>query len=299
MARSAGMPPRFSWDDARVLLALARAGSAAAAASALGVSPPTVGRRLRALEAATGGAPLAHQVDGQLVLAPAGRRLIAAAERMEAAAAELGRGARGAAGTGSEPVRVTAIAAVAHLLLHGLGPFLAAPDAPPLEILVTPAPLSLPRGEADLALRMGRLPRAEGLRCRRLGAVSYALYRRRGAAPPPGGGFVGDAPSAATHGGRAASPQAQWVDAEAARSGARVRLRVSDPTLRLEACAIGLGAALLPTFQGDAAPGLERVGAPIARLGEGVFLLAHPDALRRTGVRAVADAIAAIFRSSA
>lgn len=285
----------FSWDDARVLLTLARTGSAAAAAAALGVSPPTIGRRLRALEKATGGVQLAHQVDGQLVLAPAGQRLVAAAERMEADAAEMERAMRGAAATGAVPVRVTAIAAVAHLLLHRLGPFLAAPDEPTLEILVTPGPLSLPRGEADLALRMGRLPRAEGLRCRRLGTVSYALYRKRDAGTA-GGGFIGDAPTAATHGGLATSAQAEWLDAEAARSRARVRLRVSDPTLRLEACALGFGAALLPAFQGDAAPELERVGAPVSRLGEGVFLLAHPDALRRAEVRAVADAIAAAFK---
>ncbi|MGH8432390.1 MAG: LysR family transcriptional regulator, partial [Solimonas sp.] len=84
------MAMKFDWDDARVLLALARAGNGAAAAAALGVSPPTVGRRLRALEAATGGT-LVHYRDGQLVLTQAGRRIVAAAERMELAAAEVGQ----------------------------------------------------------------------------------------------------------------------------------------------------------------------------------------------------------------
>ena len=289
------MSSQFSWDDARVLLALARAGNAASAAAALGVSPPTVGRRLRALEQAMGGAPLAHQVDGQLVLASAGRRLAAAAERMERAAAEMQRTALDAAGTTTVPVRVTTIAAITHFLLRRLAPFLTEPDAPSLEFLVTPGPLSLPRGEADLALRMGRLPRAEGLRCRRLGTVSYALYRRSGSETAVSN-LLGDIPTAATHGGQATSPQAEWLDAEAARLGARVRLRVTDPTLRFEACALGFGAALLPTFQGSAVPELEQVGLPVPQLAEDVFLLAHPDTLRRSEVRTVSHAIAAAFR---
>ena len=283
---------KFAWDDVRVLLALARAGNAAAAGAALGISPPTVGRRLRALEAATGGTLVQYR-DGQLVLTWAGRRIVAAAERMELAAAEVGQVA-GAEARAGAPVRVTAIAAVAHVLVRRLDAFLTSPTGPTVELVVTSQALSLSRGEADIALRMGRLPRADGLRCRRLGTVSYALYRRSEKPALEPAVLLNDVPTAETH-GHSASTQAKWMEAEARRSGTTVRLRVSDPMLRLEACALGLGTALLPCFQGDAVTGLERVGPPVARLAERVFLLAHPGALARVEVRAVADAIAKAF----
>jgi DNA-binding transcriptional LysR family regulator len=286
------MTVKFDWDDARILLALARAGNGATAASALGVSSPTVGRRLRALEAATGGA-LIHYRDGQLVLTAAGKRIVAAAERMELAATEIGRVAGADAAAAS--VRVTAIAAIAQILLHRIDALLAA-TKPAIELVVTSQALSLHRGEADIALRMGRLPRAEGLRCRRLGTVSYALYRRAGRQKIEPLTFLNDVPTAATH-GHPNSAQAEWVEAEAARSGGTVGLRISDPLLRLEACARGLGVALLPCTLADAVPGLERVGQPVARLAEGLFLLAHPDGLARREVRTVFDAIVNAMRS--
>lgn len=287
------MTVKFDWDDARILLALARAGNGATAAAALGISPPTVGRRLRALEAATGGALVQYR-DGRLVLTAAGKRIVAAAERMELAAAEISQVAGAEAATGA-PVRVTAIAAISQILLHRIDAFLA-PPRPAIELVVTSHALSLHRGEADIALRMGRLPRAEGLRCRRLGTVSYALYRRTGKPKVRPVTFLNDVPTATTH-GHPNSAQAEWVETEASRSGGTVGLRISDPILRLEACARGLGVALLPCFQGDAMPGLERVGQPVARLAEGIFLLAHPETLARSEVRTVFDAIARALRS--
>jgi DNA-binding transcriptional LysR family regulator len=286
------MAAKFAWDDARVLLALARAGNAATAAAALGVSPPTVGRRLRALEAATGGALVQYR-DGQLVLTATGKRIVSAAERMELAAAEVGQVAGAEAVVGA-PVRVTAIAAISQLLVHRLAARLA-PPKPTIELIVTSQALSLSKGEADIAVRMTRLPRAEGLRCRRLATIAYALYRRSGKSKKEPVTFLNDVPTATTH-GHPNSAQAQWVEAEASRSGGIVGLRISDPTLRLEACRLGLGIALLPCFQGDETPGLERVGTPLPRLAEGIFLLAHPDTLARTEVRAVFDAIVEVFR---
>lgn len=286
------MTVTFDWDDARVLLALARAGNAATAAATLGVSPPTIGRRLRTLEAATGGA-LVHYREGQLVLTATRKRVVAAAERMELAAAEVGLVAGAEAIVGA-PVRVTAIAAVAQFLVQHIGSA-PAPGGPAIELIVTSQALSLPRGEADIAVRMGRLPRADGLRCRRLGTMTYALYRRARKSTAAPARFLNDVPTAETHGQRN-SVQAQWVDDEASRSGGMVALRISDPLLRLEACANGLGVALLPSFQGDATAGLERVGQPISRLTEGIFLLAHPDTLARRDVRAVFNAIVEAFK---
>ena len=47
----------MDWDDVRVFLAVARKGSMRAAARALGLSQPTIARRLAAFEAGFGGQP--------------------------------------------------------------------------------------------------------------------------------------------------------------------------------------------------------------------------------------------------
>ena len=45
----------LDWDDLRVVLAVARGGTLSAAARALAVTQPTVGRRIDAFERAVGG----------------------------------------------------------------------------------------------------------------------------------------------------------------------------------------------------------------------------------------------------
>jgi DNA-binding transcriptional LysR family regulator len=72
------------WDDLRFLLALARAGTLTAAATALGVSQPTVGRRISVLEKKVGTPLIERRPDGYL-LSDAGQAVVAQAERIEAA----------------------------------------------------------------------------------------------------------------------------------------------------------------------------------------------------------------------
>lgn len=293
----AEMSVRFDWNDARILLALARTGSSAAAAVELGVSGPTIGRRLRVLSASAG-EPLAVRGPTGLALTPTARRLVQAAERMEVAAADLSR-----AMTASEsqtvgdqvPVRVTATPMITDYLLRNLGDTFASSDFPPVTLIATSQILGLARGEADIAIRMGRLPRAQGFRCRRLGEVAHALYRRRDT--PPINALIGDFPMAATH-AMAASVQSDWIDLESTCNGLPVKLRVTDPMLRLVCCKLGLGTALLPCFQGDSAPDLIRVGPPVDDLIEAVFLISHPDTINQRRVRVVADAVASAFDHS-
>ena len=71
-----------SWDELRVFLAVARAGSASAAAQALGLSQPTVSRRMTAL-ARDLGIELLRKGPRGMELTAEGRRLRADAERVE------------------------------------------------------------------------------------------------------------------------------------------------------------------------------------------------------------------------
>src|SRR6266853_2802078 len=81
-------PPRsgrgaMDWDDVRVFLAVARKGSMRAAGRALGLSQPTIARRLAAFEATFGGPALFDRLPEGLRLNAAGERLVPAAESVE------------------------------------------------------------------------------------------------------------------------------------------------------------------------------------------------------------------------
>jgi DNA-binding transcriptional LysR family regulator len=53
---------------------------------------------------------------------------------------------------------------------------------------------------------------------------------------------------------------------------------------------------LLPCFLGDADGRLLRLGNPVPELAEDVYLMLHGDLRRDAAVRAVAEALAALFR---
>src|SRR5438045_5481229 len=73
----------MDWDDVRVFLAIARKGSMRAAGRTLGLSQPTIARRLAAFEATFGGAALFDRLPEGLRLNTAGQKLVPAAESVE------------------------------------------------------------------------------------------------------------------------------------------------------------------------------------------------------------------------
>src|SRR5437879_12578415 len=84
----ANRPPRpgrgaMDWDDVRVFLAVARQGSMRGAGRALGLSQPTIARRLAAFEAGFTGQPLLDRLPAGLHLNEVGDQLLAAAEDAE------------------------------------------------------------------------------------------------------------------------------------------------------------------------------------------------------------------------
>jgi DNA-binding transcriptional LysR family regulator len=72
----------LEWGDLRVFLAIAREGTLGAAARQLGQTQPTMGRRLRALEAAVGQTLFQRTGEG-FVLTSEGTSVLGHAERVE------------------------------------------------------------------------------------------------------------------------------------------------------------------------------------------------------------------------
>lgn len=287
---------RLDWGHVRVFLAVAQAGGQGRAAATLQLSEATIGRHLAALEAALG-ARLFDRRPNRLELTALGTRLLGLAEAMAESAAALERQALAAAGEAGHPVRITATTSVALFLTGHLERLRTAAVGSPLELVNTRATLSLAQRDAEIALRMRRPPASGDIAVRRLGRVAVALYASRalldghGAAPTLARlAFVGLRADAR-------SRQSAWLDRIAA--GAPMPLRLGDLPLRLEAVRQGHGASLLPCFLGDREPGLRRLLPPPPELVEDVFLLVHADLKGLPPVRAVAQALAELFRDEA
>ena len=181
MANSNGSPA-IDWDDARVFLAVARHGSLRAAGRALGLSQPTIGRRLAAFEAAFGGPALFDRLPEGLRLNAAGEALRAAAEELEDAALALERRHAAASPQLSGTVRVSVGEWAARFLAGNLGPVSPAPlpSGITVELVESRETANLARREADLAVRH-HPPEGGDLYIAKLGTFAASVYRRAGA----------------------------------------------------------------------------------------------------------------------
>ncbi len=160
------------WELYRTVLAVLREGSLSAAARALGLTQPTVGRHVDALERLIG--PLF--IRSQHGLAPTATALALRphAEAIAASAAALLRAASSTEDAGT--VRITASEVIGAEVLP---PILAAlrethPEIA-VELVLSNQADDLSRREADIAVRMVR-PTQEALIARRIGAVTLGLH---------------------------------------------------------------------------------------------------------------------------
>ena len=173
----------MDWDDVRVFLAVAREGSMRAAGRALGLSQPTIARRLDAFEATFGGLALFDRLPEGLRLNAAGERLIPAAESIEDAVLTLERQRAAAAPALSGTVRVAAGECAAGFLARCLSGSTrtALPPGITLELVnELRQRANLVRRQADMALRH-EPPESGDYYVSKLGTFACAVYRRRGA----------------------------------------------------------------------------------------------------------------------
>lgn len=283
----------MDWDDVRVFLAVARHGSLRAAGRALGLSQPTIGRRLAAFEATFGGPTLFDRLPEGLRLNAAGDALMVAAEELETAALALERRRAAASPALSGTVRVSVGEwGGAFLARHldqssetGLPPTLT------LELVESWETANLARRDADLALRHG-VPEGGNLYVSKVGVIACAGYRRRngGAGDPLQGAAWVTYPEEQGH-----VVTARWVDQQLRCTRGSVALRASTLPLRVAAVRSGIGVGLLPCFLGDADPTLERITPPVPELGAEYWVIVHRDLRRAACVRAVIDWIRRVF----
>lgn len=167
-----------SWDLYRTFLDVVRGGSLTGAARGLGLTQPTAGRHIAALEAAVGTALFTRSPRG-LLPTQAALELVPHAEAMAAAEAAFRRSMTGEAVVERGVVRLTASDIVAcEVLPPILAQFCEAHPAIEVELSASNRVQDLLRRDADIAVRTGR-PTQKALIARKLGAASIGLFAHR------------------------------------------------------------------------------------------------------------------------
>jgi len=169
------MTENFDWSAVRVFLLAANTGSFTAAGEALGISQPTVGRKVSSLEADLG-VVLFERNGRTLELTEAGRQVLEHATSMQGAATALSLAAAGQTSTAAGSVSISCSDLVAVAWLPELLVRLRR-DYPALriEVLTTNSVSNLAKREADIAIRHVRPDQPE-LVGRKLADTSAGMY---------------------------------------------------------------------------------------------------------------------------
>ncbi|TNF64288.1 MAG: LysR family transcriptional regulator [Rhodobacteraceae bacterium] len=166
---------RFDWNQARAFLVTAEEGSLSAAARALGMTQPTLGRQVAALEEGLG-VTLFARTGRAMTLTEAGRDLLAHVRRMGEAAQGFSLAATGQAQAVEGHVTISASDVMAvHVLPRILTPLRQIAPGISVEIVASNDLADLRRREADIALRHVR-PTQPDLIARRLREDHARLY---------------------------------------------------------------------------------------------------------------------------
>ncbi len=280
------------WDDLRFVLAVAEAGSLAAAARRLRVNHTTVLRRLGAYEQRLG-ARLFERLPTGYLPTLTGEAMIAELRRIDAAihAAERRAAGQDQRLSGSAQLATTDTL-MASLLPRALTLLRRAHPGILLEVSTANADAVLTRREADLALRPTASP-PETLIGRRLCGLGYAPYAapsyladRNADCPLADHDWIGPDESLRE------TATARWMRANLA--GLVPAFRVDSLVSVRDLAAAGHGVALLPCYLGDTSPGIVRLaGHPTMDLGIALWLLTHEDLRRVARIEAVSRALTA------
>ena len=283
-----------SWDDFRLIKAIADSNGLTGAAALLAVNHSTVFRRLGQIEEAVG-LPLFERRKTGYVATPAGEEMAALAGRMDDDVSAFARRIAGREIAPSGEVRITTTDTLfMHLLIPIFHAFRKEHPTIRLDIVIANQALNLSKRDADIAIRASDSP-PDTLVGRRLATLAWAVYGRADDALAQPEAF--DSASLFDRDWVCLGDQLGHV--KAARY---VRDRVSPERIVMKTSAVlgiaeaieeGLGIGPLPCFIGDQKPGLKRMMAPNPDFGTALWLLTHPDIRQSPRIRTTLDVMAA------
>ena len=167
------------WELYRSFLAVLSEGSLSGAARLLGLSQPTIGRHIEALERALGGLVLFTRSQQGLAPTDSALELEPHVRAMASASEAVVRAASGEAGEARGVVRVTASEMIgAEVLPPMFAAFREAHPGVAIELALANHTEDLLRREADIAVRMVR-PTQNSLLARHVGSTRLRLYAHK------------------------------------------------------------------------------------------------------------------------
>ncbi len=163
------------WNLYRSFLAVMREGSLSAAARSLGMTQPSMGRHIHALEAALGRPLFTRSSEGLKPTAHA-EQLLGPAQAMASAVQEAARLSSGEQAQARGTVRITASQVMGgEVLPELLARFQAQHPLIAIELVLSNQQDDLLKREADIAVRMVR-PTQKALMAKKLGRVDIGMY---------------------------------------------------------------------------------------------------------------------------
>jgi DNA-binding transcriptional LysR family regulator len=276
----------LSWDEFRLVKAIADTRSLAGAGALLGLNHSTVFRRLAALETAVGARLFERSRAGYAPTAE-GDEMIALANQMADSVMDFERRVAGRDAKPTGLLRVTTVEAIGqHLMPSILTQFQAQNPGVVIDLVLSERALNLSRRDADVAIRITNDP-PETLVGRRICTVRWAVYGHRDLTAGTGAGPIGSPPFVGFADDFGPAFGRRWIDSNV--SLARLAARANSLHAMLEMALLGLGAAPLPCYLGESNPALARLGPMLREWDLGLWILTHSDLRRSARVRAFMD----------
>lgn len=264
----------LDFEDLRLIASLAATRSARKSADALRIHVATIYRRLAQLEARLGH-PL---VDRRADFAPTvvGAEMVETWNKVSRNLGELDRRLADHDGRLAGQVTITTTDSLAPLVLKAVADFAEEHRAVDVRLVVANEFSDLARREADIAIRPTVAP-LDSLVGRRLADVDYAVY-----------GDDEHLRAIVLDHTLASVPSARWWQDQLVPLTPKVF--VNSMWSAAQACAAGLGRAVLPTYM-EKMLSLPPREPPIEALRSSAWLLFHPESRRSPRVRAVTAAL--------
>lgn len=275
----------MEWGDVRIFLAIARSGTLGGAARALRLSHPTIGRRLRALEQATGHTLFQRTADG-LVPTEEATAIVALAEQMEEGALAMERRLTGEEQKLQGSLRLSSADWFgAYVLPPIIADYTKAYPHVDVEVLTGTRLFSLAQREADIAFRIVPFDAPDIIQ-RRLLHLPYGAYVAANSPEPifgDGTGFRLITMDTST----GQFPDIAWL--RESFPNARPILRSNNRNVQGRMCSRGIGIAVLPQVVGNQMADLRRLNLPEEPPKRDIWMGYHRDLRRLHRLRAFVD----------
>jgi DNA-binding transcriptional LysR family regulator len=271
-----------AWDYLQLFLNVATEGGLSGAASRTGLSAPTIGRRMLALERTTGRTLFVRSQQGYR-LAHDGAVLLEHVRAMQKAAESIADWHKDAFAL--PIVSIAADGWLAPLIAEHAMDVRGPADAFRLCCQSAHAGVDLNFRRADVAI-VGERPVNGNLAVRPSVTVSYAVYRSVILQSKEERWI-----SLGTESSH--SPADKWVFEN---HEAQIFTWTTSPEILLRLIQTGVGYGVLPAFVGDAKPDLVREGGIIEALDQPLYIVANDDDRHRAEVRLVIERLAALLK---